>query len=81
MLHMPVVLLRQHDDAEEFADSRPAGHDTHEDQSTRTLPEASPCIDGIMRRAEGEKTYDDICPWTGEVIGQAADASPGARWF
>lgn len=33
-------------------------------------------IDGVLRRAAGSKTYDDISPWTGEAIAQAADASP-----
>src|SRR3546814_16696324 len=28
-------------------------------------------IDGELRAAEGGKTYDNIGPWTGEVIGQA----------
>src|SRR3546814_8095697 len=32
-------------------------------------------IDGELRAAEGGKTYDNIGPWTGEVIGQAANAS------
>jgi len=39
------------------------------------LPEAKLCIDGVMRRAAGDKTYDNIGPWTGEVVGKAADAS------
>jgi len=39
------------------------------------LPEALLYIDGTLRRAEGGKTYDNIGPWTGDVIGQAADAS------
>ncbi len=33
-------------------------------------------IDGELRPAKGGKTYDNIGPWTGEVIGQAADAAP-----
>jgi aldehyde dehydrogenase (NAD+) len=41
------------------------------------LPEAKLYIDGAMRRAAGEKTYDNIGPWTGEVVGKAADASAG----
>jgi len=41
----------------------------------RKLPDALLYIDGVVRPAAGEKTYDNICPWTGEVIGQAADAS------
>ncbi len=41
----------------------------------KKLDEALLYIDGTLRRAEGDKTYDNICPWTGEVAGQAADAS------
>jgi aldehyde dehydrogenase (NAD+) len=41
----------------------------------QTLPEARLYIDGALRRAAGDKTYDNIGPWTGAVIGQAADAS------
>jgi aldehyde dehydrogenase (NAD+) len=40
-----------------------------------TLPEAKLYIDGVVRRAAGEKTYDSIGPWTGESVGKAADAS------
>ena len=32
-------------------------------------------IDGKLRDAEGGKTYQDIGPWTGEVVAEAADAS------
>jgi len=39
------------------------------------LPESSLCIDGVIRPATGNKTYDIICPWTGDVVGRAADAS------
>ena len=39
------------------------------------LPEARLYIDGKLRAAAGNRTYDNICPWTGEVIGKAADAS------
>ena len=39
------------------------------------LPEAKLYIDGKLRKAAGEKTYDNIGPWTGEVVGKAADAS------
>jgi aldehyde dehydrogenase (NAD+) len=39
------------------------------------LPEAKLYVDGVLRRAAGAKTFDDIGPWTGEVIGVAADAS------
>ncbi|MFC4595819.1 aldehyde dehydrogenase family protein [Sphingobium tyrosinilyticum] len=40
-----------------------------------TLPEGKLYIDGQLRAAEGGKTYEDIGPWTGEVVGHAADAS------
>jgi aldehyde dehydrogenase (NAD+) len=39
------------------------------------LPESLLYIDGVLRPAKGGKTYDNIGPWTGEVIGHAADAS------
>ena len=39
------------------------------------IPEAKLYIDGVLRRATGDKTYDNISPWTGEVINQAAEAS------
>lgn len=39
------------------------------------FPEGKLYIDGKLRSATGGKTYDNIGPWTGEVIGQAADAS------
>ena len=39
------------------------------------LPEGKLYIDGKLRSAAGGKTYDNIGPWTGEVVGQAADAS------
>jgi aldehyde dehydrogenase (NAD+) len=41
----------------------------------KQLDEALLYIDGSLRSAEGEKTFDNICPWTAEVVGQAADAS------
>jgi aldehyde dehydrogenase (NAD+) len=40
------------------------------------LPEAKLYIDGVLRGAAGGKTYDNIGPWTGQVVGKAADASP-----
>src|ERR1700730_4239608 len=40
------------------------------------LPEAKLYIDGVMRGAASGKTYDNIGPWTGQVVGKAADASP-----
>jgi len=39
------------------------------------LPEAKLYIDGVVRGAEGGATYEKIGPWTGEVVGIAADAS------
>lgn len=39
------------------------------------FPEGKLYIDGVLRPAEGGKTYDNIGPWTGEVVGKAADAS------
>ena len=39
------------------------------------LPEAKLYIDGVLRGAAGGKTYDNIGPWTGEIVGKAADAS------
>ena len=39
------------------------------------LPESKLYIDGKLRRAGGDKTYDNIGPWTGESVGKAADAS------
>ena len=40
------------------------------------LPESKLCIGGELRQAQGGRTYDNINPWTGEVIGKAADATP-----
>src|SRR6266700_2304819 len=40
------------------------------------LPESLLYVDGALRRAEGGATYENIGPWTGEVVGLAADASP-----
>ena len=39
------------------------------------LPETLLYIDGEPRKAAGGRTYDNISPWTGEVIGQAADVA------
>jgi aldehyde dehydrogenase (NAD+) len=39
------------------------------------LPEGRLYIDGELRGAAGDRTYDNIGPWTGEVVGVAADAS------
>ena len=39
------------------------------------LTEARLFIDGKIRRAADQKTYDVIGPWTGEPVGKAADAS------
>ncbi|MDP3676695.1 MAG: aldehyde dehydrogenase family protein [Novosphingobium sp.] len=40
-----------------------------------TLPDARLFIDGVLRDAEGGKTFDIIGPWTGQPVGRAADAS------
>lgn len=40
-----------------------------------TLPDALLCIDGEVRSAETGRVYDNIGPWTGEIVGVAADAS------
>jgi aldehyde dehydrogenase (NAD+) len=42
---------------------------------TTVLPESMLYVDGAVRRAQGGKTYDNIGPWTGAVVGVAADAS------
>src|ERR1700741_347172 len=39
------------------------------------LPEALLFIDGKLRRAEGDRTYDVIGPWIARSVGKAADAS------
>jgi aldehyde dehydrogenase (NAD+) len=39
------------------------------------LPETRLYIDGKLRRAAGDRTYDNIGPWTGAPVGKAADAS------
>jgi aldehyde dehydrogenase (NAD+) len=40
------------------------------------LPESKLYIDGVVRMAAGARTYDNIGPWSGEVVGKAADAAP-----
>lgn len=39
------------------------------------LPDAKLYIDGELRDATGGKTFDNVSPWTGEVVSKAADAS------
>jgi len=39
------------------------------------FPDGQLYIDGRLRPAANGAVYDDISPWTGEVIGRAADAS------
>lgn len=39
------------------------------------LPETKLYIGGELRAAQGGRTYDNINPWTGEVVGKAADAT------
>ncbi len=40
-----------------------------------TLPDANLYIDGVIHPAADQQTFDNLCPWTAEVIGKAADAS------
>ena len=39
------------------------------------LPEGKLTINGVVRNAAGDAKYEDIGPWSGEVVGHAADAS------
>ena len=39
------------------------------------LPEGKLYINGVLRSAAGGARYEDIGPWTGEVVGYAADGS------
>ena len=39
------------------------------------LPPARLYIDGVLHDAEGGRMFDVISPWTGEIVGQASDAS------
>ena len=39
------------------------------------LPDAKLYIDGVIRPASTNKTYDNINPWTAEPVGKVADAS------
>jgi aldehyde dehydrogenase (NAD+) len=39
------------------------------------LPDVKLYIDGVLRDAQGGATFDVISPWTGQPVGQAADAS------
>lgn len=48
---------------------------TMPESATSVLPEGLLYVDGVLRRAEGERTFDNIGPWTGETVGVAADAS------
>ena len=40
------------------------------------LPDTQLYVDGKLRPAAGGKTFDNVGPWTGEVIGHSADAAP-----
>ncbi|OHV30881.1 MULTISPECIES: aldehyde dehydrogenase family protein [Pseudofrankia] len=44
-------------------------------ESKLSVGETSLYIDGELRGAAGGRTYDNISPWTGEVVGKSADAS------
>ena len=39
------------------------------------LPEGLLYVDGVLRRAQNGRTFDNIGPWTGERVGVAANAS------
>ncbi|WP_317930787.1 aldehyde dehydrogenase family protein [Halioxenophilus sp. WMMB6] len=39
------------------------------------LPTANLFIEGVSRPAQNGKLFDNISPWTGEVVGQAAEAT------
>jgi aldehyde dehydrogenase (NAD+) len=39
------------------------------------LPDVKLYIDGVLRDAQGGATFDVISPWSGQPVGQAADAS------
>ena len=41
-----------------------------------TLATGQLYIDGVLRNAAGDRTYQDVSPWTGAVIAEAADAAP-----
>ena len=41
----------------------------------KTLSDAKLYINGELRMASDGRMYDDICPWTGERVAQAADAT------
>ena len=43
--------------------------------AANVLPEGMLYVDGEIRRAEHGRTFDNIGPWTGQVVGIAADAS------
>jgi aldehyde dehydrogenase (NAD+) len=47
-----------------------------ENEETLMLSEGKLYIDGKLRPAAGGRTYDDINPWTGQVVAKAADATP-----
>jgi len=40
------------------------------------LPDTQLYIDGKLRPAASGRTFDNVSPWTGEVIGHSADAAP-----
>ena len=43
------------------------------------LPEGKLYIDGKLRDAEHGAKYEDLGPWTGEVVAYAADQRIGTR--
>jgi aldehyde dehydrogenase (NAD+) len=48
---------------------------TPTETAAAVLPEGLLYVDGVLRRAENARTYDNIGPWTGQRVGVAADAS------
>ena len=49
--------------------------DTTQTTFANVLPEGLLYVDGVLRRAEGGRTFDNIGPWTGQPVGIVADAS------
>ncbi|WP_414900266.1 aldehyde dehydrogenase family protein [Sphingomonas flavalba] len=43
--------------------------------TTMIFPDSKLYIDGVLRPATGDISFDNISPWTGETVGRAADAT------
>src|SRR5579862_4532743 len=72
-LRIPVAL--QDDEFRSAGNGRKRQQLTKRNDDMVTLPEGKLYINGKLVAAAGGKTYDDIGPWSGEVVGKAADAS------